>query len=76
MIRPSDQEVDAIAQIGRHNKIFVEWLEAWRKRELEQLPSVAADKVMLAQGRCQVLTELYKFVHDAPELAAKSRRGS
>lgn len=75
MIRPTDQEIDAIAQIGRHNKVFVEWLRAWRQRELDQLPHVAADKVALAQGRCQVLTELAKFVHDAPELAAQSRRG-
>jgi len=75
LIRPSDNEVDAIAQIGRHNKVFVEWLRQWRQRELDQLPNVAADKVALAQGRCQVLTELSKFVHDAPELAAKSRKG-
>lgn len=75
MIRPSDQEIDAIAQIGRHNRVFVEWLRTWRQRELDQLPNVAVDKVALAQGRCQVLTELSKLVHDAPELAAKPRKG-
>lgn len=75
MIRPSPQELDAVAQIGRHNKIFVEWLRQWRQRELDQLPNVAADKVSLAQGRCQVLTEIHKLVQDAPELAAQSRKG-
>jgi hypothetical protein len=73
LIRPSPQQIDAIAQIARHNKVFVEWLRDWRQRELEQLPNIAADKIHLTQGRCQVLTELYKLVHDAPELAAKSR---
>ena len=75
MIRPSAHDLDAIAQIGRHNKVFVEWLRQWRLRELEQLPNIAADKVSLAQGRCQVLTEIYKLVQDAPELVAQSRKG-
>jgi hypothetical protein len=73
MIRPNEREVEAIAQIMRHNSVFTTWLANWRQRELEQLPSVPSDKVQLAQGRCQVLTELHKLVHDAPELAAKSR---
>lgn len=43
--------------------------------ELERLPS-AGQNVALAQGRCQVLGELYKLVSESPDLAAKSRRGS
>jgi hypothetical protein len=43
--------------------------------ELERLPSVGQN-VTLAQGRCQVLGELYKLVSESPDLAAKSRRGS
>lgn len=44
-------------------------------RELEQLPNVAQPAVAVAQGRCQVLTELCKLLQDSPELAAKSRQG-
>jgi hypothetical protein len=42
-------------------------------RELEQLPNVAQSAVGVAQGRCQVLTELCKLLQDSPELVAKSR---
>ena len=44
--------------------------------ELERLPSVGAQSVTLAQGRCQILSELYKLVNESPDLAAQSRRGS
>jgi hypothetical protein len=42
-------------------------------RELEQLPNVTQPAVGVAQGRCQVLTELCKLLQDSPELVAKSR---
>lgn len=44
--------------------------------ELERLPSVGQQNVALAQGRCQVLAELYKLANESPDLAAQPRRGS
>jgi hypothetical protein len=44
--------------------------------ELERLPSVGPQTVTLAQGRCQVLGELYKLMSESPDLAAEPRKGS
>ena len=66
----------ALANSVRQHPVIVEWLGEWRMSELERLPSVGPQTVTLAQGRCQVLTELYKLVNESPDLAAESRRGS
>jgi hypothetical protein len=71
MIRPDPKVVKAFAITSRQYPEILEYLEAWRMRELEQLPN-AINNAALMQGRCQVLGELYKLVKESPELAAKS----
>jgi hypothetical protein len=58
---------------ARASNTILPWLTEWRQRELEQLPFVAPASVAVAQGRCQMLTELYRLVQDAPDVAAKLR---
>lgn len=71
MIRPDPKVVKAFAITSRQYPEILEYLESWRMRELEQLPS-AINNAALMQGRCQVLNEIYKLVKESPELAAKS----
>lgn len=75
MKQPTPEIIHALAQSVRQYPVIQEWLGEWRLSELERLPSVGQN-VALAQGRCQVLGELYKLVSESPDLAAKSRRGS
>jgi hypothetical protein len=70
MTRPPPEVVMALA---RASNMILPWLTEWRQRELEQLPFVAPASVAVAQGRCQMLTELYRLVQDAPDVAAKLR---
>ena len=72
MIRPTPEVTKALAASVRQYPALATWLAEWRQHELEQLPSVASQSVALAQGRCQVLSELSKFVNESPEIAAKS----
>jgi len=71
MIRPTPEVTKALAASVSQYPVIAEWFAEWRMHELEQLPSVAQNTA-LAQGRCQVLTELSKFVSESPEIAAKS----
>ena len=71
MIRPPPEVTKALAASVRQYPVIAEWLAEWRMHELEQLPNVAQNTA-LAQGRCQILTELSKFVSESPEIAAKS----
>ena len=70
MIKPDEKVVRTIAAISKQFPEFMTWVEQWRQHELEQLPN-AVNNPALSQGRCQVLGELYKFVKDAPAIAAK-----
>lgn len=72
MIRPTPEVTKALAACVNQYPALADWLAEWRQHELEQLPNVAHEKVTLAQGRCQVLSELSKFVSESPEIAAKS----
>ena len=75
-MKPVPPEViHALANSVHQYPVIQEWLGEWRMSELERLPSTGQN-VTLAQGRCQVLGELYKLVSESPDLAAKSRRGS
>ena len=71
MIRPSPEVIKALAASVRQYPEIARWFEEWRMHELEQLPNVAQN-MALEQGRCQVLSELSKFVSESPEIAAKS----
>lgn len=70
MIKPDEKVVRTIATISKQFPEFMTWVEQWRQHELEQLPN-AVNNPALSQGRCQVLSELYRFVKDAPAVAAK-----
>lgn len=72
MIRPEPEVIQAFGAAVRQYPAIAEWLAQWRQHELEQLPNVTQNAA-LAQGRCQVLGELSKFVSESPELAAKSK---
>lgn len=70
MIRPSPQVVEAMAIVAKRNPEFMDFLRTAYMHELEQLPQAIGNPA-LAQGRCQVLGELYRFISASTELAAK-----
>ena len=72
MIRPTPEVTKALAASVRQYPVIAEWFAEWRMHELEQLPSVAQNTA-LAQGRCQILSELTKYIEQSPEIAAKSQ---
>lgn len=69
MIKPEPEVIKALAIAIRQNPILLEWLAGWRMHELENLPN-AINNPALSQGRCQVLSELYRFAKEAPDIAA------
>ncbi len=74
MIQPDQKVLDQMARsIGMYPELAL-WFNEWKNRELERLPNVTRDAVGVAQGRCQVLTELCKLVNTARELSAQSRK--
>lgn len=69
---PEHKVIKALALATRQFPEILEWLGDWKAQELESLP-FASGSPAIAQGRCQVLSELYKFAKDAPEhVKAKS----
>jgi hypothetical protein len=72
MKRPSPDVMKALAQLHNQHPVILEWLQEWGGHELTQLPNVAQNTA-LAQGRCQVLLELIKFIDEAPQIVAKSK---
>lgn len=70
MTKPDPRVIRAMANAMSQYPELLEWLAGWRMHELEQLPA-AIQHPALAQGRCQVLGELYRFAKEAPELSAK-----
>lgn len=70
MTRPPPEVLVALA---RGSNTVLPWLQEWRQRELEQLLFVSQASVAVAQGRCQMLTELCRLVQNAPDVAAKLR---
>lgn len=69
MKRPDPEVVKALATVVRMHPVVLTWVSDWRKQELESLP-YSVNTMAVAQGRCQVLTELYKLMLEAPDLAA------
>jgi hypothetical protein len=66
---------DALHALARSSNALLPWLREWRQKELEQLPFTSAGNVAVAQGRCQVLTELCRLVQESPDAVAKLRQG-
>jgi hypothetical protein len=75
MLRPSPQVVRALAVMTRQYPEVLEFVADWRMHELETLP-LALQNSAVAQGRCQVLNELYKLVKESPDFAAKPNGGT
>jgi hypothetical protein len=72
MRHPDPRVIKALASAIRQYPEVLEWLREWKDQELENLP-YASSTPALAQGRCQVLSELYKFAKEAPSIVtAKS----
>ena len=71
MIRPEPDVIKALAIMARQHPQALEWLEGWLNHELKQLPNVTQN-VSLAQGRCQVLKEMYTVIKESPDNTAKS----
>ncbi len=60
MIRASR---DVLQAFERAHPAIREFVVAWQRHELSQLPFASPATFGVAQGRCQVLTELVKLVH-------------
>lgn len=74
MISPDERQILMLAHISTGMSGVLEWLDTWAKVELDRLPVVPAEKVAVAQGRCQVLQEITKVLREAPSLAAQPRK--
>ena len=73
MISPKPEVVKSIATVSRQYPAILEWLKEWRDHELQTLPSVLQNTA-LAQGRCQVLSEITRLIEQSPEtFSAKSK---
>ena len=65
MKKLSQDEIQAVKQLVRHNKVVVDFFEKWYMDELEALPKAPKDNLARSQGRCQVLQEINKTLHEA-----------
>lgn len=65
MVQLDDRTRKSMQLIARQFPEFVDYLEYWKKHELEQLPDVVTNTA-LAQGRCKVLKELTHAFREAP----------
>ena len=73
MISPKPEVVKSIATVSRQYPEILVWLKEWRDHELQTLPSVLQNTA-LAQGRCQVLSEITRLIEQSPEtFSAKSK---
>ena len=73
MINPKPEVVKSIATVSRQYPEILEWLKEWRDHELQTLPSVLQNTA-LAQGRCQVLSEITRLIENGFELIHKSAK--
>ena len=73
MINPKPEAIKSLATVCRSYPEILDWLKEWRDHELSTLPSVLQNTA-LAQGRCQVLSEVTKLIKQSPEtISAKSK---
>jgi len=73
MINPKPEVIKSLATVCRSYPEILDWLKEWRDHELSKLPSVLQNTA-LAQGRCQVLSEVTKVIEQSPEtISAKSQ---
>ena len=73
MINPKPEVIQSLATVCRQYPEVLNWLQEWRDHELQKLPSVLQNTA-LAQGRCQVLSEITRLIEQSPEtFSAKSK---
>ena len=70
MLKPQPPEMKGLALFVRQYPDFLSWMKAEYQRELEKLP-YAQTNAAVAQGRCQVWSELVDLFDKSPEIAAK-----
>ena len=70
MINPKPEVVKSLATVSRSYPEIVQWLKEWRDHELKTLPSVLQNTA-LAQGRCQVLSEIHRLLESPETITAK-----
>ncbi len=75
MIRPTPEVMKSIAIVSRQYPEVITWLKEWRQHELAKLPSVMQNTA-LAQGRCQVLSEVVKLMKESPDTIQQSHHDS
>ena len=66
MIRPTPEVMKSLAVMSRQYPEILAWLTEWQTHELEKLPSVLQNTA-LAQGRCQILSEVVKLIKESPD---------
>lgn len=54
----SADDIALLAQVGRHNRQFVELVDRLRHEELETMSRTSQENFCTLKGRVQVLTEL------------------
>lgn len=75
MSRPDKDVAEQIAIISRMYPDVATWLREWKNAELERLPMMLNNTAM-AQGRCQVLTEICKIFDSAHDTARGNDRSA
>lgn len=73
MIQPERDTLQAIALLKSHNPLIYNWLREWHKLELNRLPVVLVN-TGVAQGRCQVLSDILNIIENPTPTVAKPRR--
>lgn len=58
----SDDDIALLAQVGRHNRPFVELVARLRQSEMENMARTSVENFCTLKGRVQVLTELLQQV--------------
>lgn len=58
----SQDDVALLAQIGRHNRQFVELLERLRQDELELMSKTSVENFPMLKGRIGMLTDILQQV--------------
>lgn len=73
-MRPSPEVIKAVALMQRQYPEVARYVSDWLSKELTDLP-FALTNTAVAQGRCQVLSELHSLIEKSPDLAANPRPG-
>lgn len=76
MIRPDTRILYALTNLTRTHPDVVAWLDASLDKELRAMPYTAQAMVGVAQGRCQLLTELLNIVKQSPTTTARPHGGA